>query len=114
MNDYLARRDAELLSPVYKALGLSVGILQMQMEDANRASAYRSDITYGTASEFGFDFLRDRLKQVGGNRTAQAAVLGPLGKKARIAGPINACNADIGAPWSTRSTVFSLTRRVRR
>jgi preprotein translocase subunit SecA len=76
VNDYLARRDAELLSPVYKALGLSVGILQMQMEDANRASAYRSDITYGTASEFGFDFLRDRLKQVGG-KTARAPFWAP-------------------------------------
>ena len=65
VNDYLARRDAEWMGPVYRALGLSVGILQMQMADQDRAQAYRCDITYGTASEFGFDFLRDRLKVSG-------------------------------------------------
>jgi preprotein translocase subunit SecA len=66
VNDYLARRDAETIGPVYNLLGLSIGVLQMQMEEGPRAAAYRCDITYGTASEFGFDFLRDRLKQVGG------------------------------------------------
>jgi preprotein translocase subunit SecA len=71
VNDYLARRDAETLGPVYRLLGLSVGILQMQLDEPKRAEAYRADITYGTASEFGFDFLRDRLKQVGG-QVAQA------------------------------------------
>src|SRR5205085_9454224 len=61
VNDYLARRDAEeLMGPIYRALGLSCGVLQQQMGDQDRARAYRSDITYGTASEFGFDFLRDR------------------------------------------------------
>jgi preprotein translocase subunit SecA len=65
VNDYLAKRDSELLGPAYQLVGLSVGTLQMQMEDSARAEAYRRDITYGTASEFGFDFLRDRLKQVG-------------------------------------------------
>jgi preprotein translocase subunit SecA len=62
VNDYLARRDAEWMGPIYQSLGLSVGVLQMQMEDSRRAEAYRCDITYGMASEFGFDFLRDRLK----------------------------------------------------
>jgi preprotein translocase subunit SecA len=62
VNDYLARRDAEWIGPIYQSLGLSVGILQMQMEESARFEAYRADITYGTASEFGFDFLRDRLK----------------------------------------------------
>jgi preprotein translocase subunit SecA len=65
VNDYLARRDAELMGPVYRALGLSVGCIQMQMGEQDRQQAYRSDITYGTASEFGFDFLRDRLKVAG-------------------------------------------------
>jgi preprotein translocase subunit SecA len=65
VNDYLARRDAEWMGPIYKALGLSVGVLQQQMPDQERHEAYRSDITYGTASEFGFDFLRDRLKVSG-------------------------------------------------
>jgi preprotein translocase subunit SecA len=67
VNDYLAARDAEWMSPIYTALGLTVGVLQMQMPDQARSAAYRSDITYGTASEFGFDFLRDRLK-VSGNK----------------------------------------------
>jgi preprotein translocase subunit SecA len=71
VNDYLARRDAELTSPVYAALGLTVGTLQMKMSEEDRALAYKADITYGTASEFGFDFLRDRLKVRGqGNQAA--------------------------------------------
>jgi preprotein translocase subunit SecA len=65
VNDYLARRDAETLTPVYQGLGLSVGVIQMQMGEQDRFKAYRSDITYGTCSEFGFDFLRDRLKVAG-------------------------------------------------
>jgi preprotein translocase subunit SecA len=71
VNDYLARRDAELMGPIYNALGLTVGVIQMQMHDQERRPLYRCDITYGTASEFGFDFLRDRLK-VAGNRGQDA------------------------------------------
>src|SRR5262249_59123489 len=67
VNDYLASRDAEWMGPIYTTLGLTVGVLQMQMPDPARAHAYRCDITYGTASEFGFDFLRDRLK-ISGNK----------------------------------------------
>ena len=62
VNDSLAKRDKEWLDPLYQSLGLSVGVLQQQMPDPERRAAYRMDITYGTASEFGFDFLRDRLK----------------------------------------------------
>lgn len=62
VNDYLARRDAEWMEPIYRLLGLSVGVLQMQMQDNLRIKAYQSDITYGMASEYGFDFLRDRLR----------------------------------------------------
>src|SRR5262249_12689212 len=57
-----ARRDAEWNRPVFEALGLTVGALQSQMADQDRARAYRCDITYGTSGEFGFDFLRDRVK----------------------------------------------------
>ena len=53
VNDYLASRDAEWMGPIYTSLGLTVGVLQQQMADAARAQAYRADITYGTASEFG-------------------------------------------------------------
>jgi preprotein translocase subunit SecA len=76
VNDYLARRDEELLGPVFEAIGLSVGVLQMQMPEQDRARAYKSDVTYGTASEFGFDFLRDRLK-VAGNRGQEAPFWDP-------------------------------------
>jgi len=61
VNDYLAKRDADWMSPIYKALGLSVGIIQTQMSQPQRRAAYACDVTYGTAKEFGFDFLRDRL-----------------------------------------------------
>jgi preprotein translocase subunit SecA len=65
VNDYLARRDCELMSPIYTNLGLTVGVLQQTMGEQDRYKAYRCDITYGTCSEFGFDFLRDRLKVAG-------------------------------------------------
>ena len=61
VNDYLARRDAEWMEPVYNLLGLSVGIIESQMSQPDRRKSYACDITYGTAKEFGFDFLRDRL-----------------------------------------------------
>lgn len=61
VNDYLAARDAELMGPIYKALGMKVGVIQTQQQTADRRTAYQCDITYGTAKEFGFDFLRDRL-----------------------------------------------------
>ncbi|MFL5329394.1 MAG: preprotein translocase subunit SecA [Gemmataceae bacterium] len=66
VNDYLAKRDSEWIGPVYAFLGLSVGVLQMNMSEPDRVAAYKSDITYGTAAEFGFDFLRDRMKLRGG------------------------------------------------
>jgi preprotein translocase subunit SecA len=66
VNDYLAKRDADWTGRIYTALGLTVGCLQMKMPDEARVAAYKADLTYGTASEFGFDFLRDRLKIRGG------------------------------------------------
>lgn len=71
VNDYLAQRDGDWTSSVYNALGLKVGVLQQKMSDDARKEAYRADITYGTASEFGFDFLRDRLKIAGDKGQAQ-------------------------------------------
>src|SRR4051794_17782558 len=61
VNDYLARRDAEWMRPVYEMLGLKVGILQANEMDEAKHEAYAADITYGTNSEFGFDYLRDNL-----------------------------------------------------
>ena len=61
VNDYLARRDSEWMGRLYKALGLSVGLLQNGMPLAAKRPAYEADITYGTNSEFGFDYLRDNM-----------------------------------------------------
>ncbi|HQU43894.1 MAG TPA: preprotein translocase subunit SecA [Pirellulales bacterium] len=61
VNDYLARRDAEWMKPIYDMLGMSVGVIETQMPQPARRKAYACDVTYGTAKEFGFDFLRDRL-----------------------------------------------------
>ena len=61
VNDYLAARDAKDMGPVYETLGLSVGVIQTPDRQDQRRKAYACDITYGTAKEFGFDFLRDRL-----------------------------------------------------
>jgi preprotein translocase subunit SecA len=62
VNDYLARRDAEWMSPIYTSLGLSVGCLQNNMNDNARQEAYNSDILYATNNELGFDYLRDNMK----------------------------------------------------
>jgi len=62
VNDYLAKRDTEWMGPIYNSLGLSVGTIQHDMNDADRKAAYRCDITYGTNNEFGFDYLRDNMK----------------------------------------------------
>ena len=61
VNDYLAQRDADWMRPIYSALGMSVGVIQSQQPQPERREAYQCDITYGTANEMGFDFLRDRL-----------------------------------------------------
>jgi preprotein translocase subunit SecA len=62
VNDYLARRDAEWMSPIYRMLGLSVGVIVHDLDDVQRRAAYAADITYGTNNEFGFDYLRDNMK----------------------------------------------------
>ena len=62
VNDYLARRDTEWMGPLYRMLGLTVGTIQHDMDDAARKQAYQADIVYGTNNEFGFDYLRDHMK----------------------------------------------------
>src|SRR5438067_5040391 len=61
VNDYLARRDAEWMRPIYEMLGVSVGVIQAEERDDLKHEAYAADVTYGTNSEFGFDYLRDNL-----------------------------------------------------
>ena len=65
VNDYLALRDASWMGPIYRKLGLTVGIIQSEMNNAQRREAYACDITYGTNNEFGFDYLRDNMKARG-------------------------------------------------
>ena len=63
VNDYLASRDADWMSPIYNFLGMSVGkILSQERDGAVKKAAYAADITYGTNNEFGFDYLRDNMK----------------------------------------------------
>ena len=66
VNDYLVKRDADFAAPIFELLGISVGFIQAQLDPGGRegirAGAYACDITYGTNSEFGFDYLRDNMK----------------------------------------------------
>jgi preprotein translocase subunit SecA len=62
VNDYLAKRDAEWMGRIYKFLGMSVGIIVHDLDDAERRQSYACDITYGTNNEYGFDYLRDNMK----------------------------------------------------
>jgi preprotein translocase subunit SecA len=61
VNDYLARRDANWMKPIYDLLGVTVGVIQSQMHPIDKMEAYSRDVVYGTNSEFGFDYLRDNL-----------------------------------------------------
>ncbi|MBI3607718.1 MAG: preprotein translocase subunit SecA [Nitrospirae bacterium] len=62
VNDYLAKRDSQWMGELYRFLGLTVGVIQHDLDDAARQAAYSSDVTYGTNNEFGFDYLRDNMK----------------------------------------------------
>ncbi len=61
VNDYLAKRDSEWMGRIYRFMGMDVGLIQSQMEPSKRVPSYAADITYGTNSEFGFDYLRDNM-----------------------------------------------------
>ena len=63
VNDYLAKRDAEWMKPIYNFLGLDVGLIYSNQEYQEKINAYKKDITYGTNNEFGFDYLRDNMAQ---------------------------------------------------
>ncbi|RKX23622.1 MAG: preprotein translocase subunit SecA, partial [Candidatus Zixiibacteriota bacterium] len=68
VNDYLALRDSEWMGEIYKYLGLTIGVIQNQMTNEERREMYLCDITFGTANEFGFDYLRDNMAQEAGDR----------------------------------------------
>jgi len=61
VNEYLAKRDAEWMSPIYEFLGLEVGLIHSNQDPLEKAASYKKDITYGTNNEFGFDYLRDNM-----------------------------------------------------
>ena len=86
-NDYLAARDEETLRPVFAFLGLTSGCVTAEMEDDQRRDAYAKDITYGTAKEFGFDFLRDRLKRGADEQTVPRTDLFLTGARLEGDGP---------------------------
>ena len=68
VNDYLARRDCEWMGQIYRFLGMRTGLIQNGMRPAAKIPAYQADVTYGTNSEFGFDYLRDNMVTKAGNR----------------------------------------------
>jgi preprotein translocase subunit SecA len=80
VNDYLAQRDAEWMMPLYEGCGVSVGIIQNDMDPEDRAAAYAADVTYGTNSEFGFDYLRDNMAQTIEDKVQHGGRLGPDGR----------------------------------
>jgi preprotein translocase subunit SecA len=69
VNDYLARRDANWMKPIYDLLGVTVGVIQSGMTDVDKQEAYSRDVVYGTNSEFGFDYLRDNLAEAIENKS---------------------------------------------
>ncbi len=83
VNDYLAARDARSMGPIYERLGLTVGCIQTPMQTDERRREYSRDITYGTAKEIGFDFLRDRLRTGGGGAYRQRNGFGAGGSAER-------------------------------
>ena len=104
VNDYLARRDAEWMSPIYDFLGLTVGILQNQMRHEVKIAAYAADITYGTNSEFGFDYLRDNMAGSLEEKVQHGQRITETARPSR----------RTTSRSSTRSTTSSSTRRARR
>src|SRR3954466_4806057 len=80
VNDYLAKRDAEWMMPLYEACGVTVGILQNNMDPDDKVEAYACDVTYGTNSEFGFDYLRDNMAQAMEDKVQHGGRLGDDGR----------------------------------
>ena len=91
VNDYLAKRDAEWMTPIYRMLGMSVGIIQTGMNQNDRRKAYGADVTYGTSKEFGFDFLRDRLllRRLGEEASVWKSGANELGKQSTAEQPVH-------------------------
>ena len=114
VNDYLARRDAEQLRPVYNALGLTVGLVEHGQQPQERQRAYACDVTYCTNKELVFDYLRDRLA-LGARRARARLLVDEIFKTRASRAAISACScAACISRSSTRPTACSSTRRARR
>ncbi len=97
VNDYLAKRDSEEMTPVYEALGLTVGLVVQGTEPDARRRAYNADVTYCTNNELAFDYLRDRIDNASG-----------LGRYARRAKQAHDRHGEIGSPGLLRGLAFAL------
>ena len=91
------------MRPIYEALGMTVGVIETQMSQPERRKAYACDVTYGTAKEFGFDFLRDRLLLRRISEGQSDLLGGMLGHGRRRRREARARRRPI-SPWSTRPT----------
>src|SRR3954449_10496874 len=80
VNDYLAKRDAEWMMPIYEGCGVTVGVLQNMQAYDEKIAAYACDVTYGTNSEFGFDYLRDNMAQSLEEKVQHGGRIGPDGR----------------------------------
>ncbi|MEM9058392.1 MAG: hypothetical protein AAGD86_13005, partial [Pseudomonadota bacterium] len=111
VNDYLARRDADLMRPLFAGLGLSVGVVTGGMGHRARQAAYACDITYCTANQLVFDYLRDSLAvgELGFGARLQIDWRASTARAAR-----RFCSVDYSLQLSMRSTAYSSTRRERR
>ncbi len=105
VNDYLAARDAQILRPLFDGLGMTVGVIEGKMQQGQRRKAYGCDVTYGTAKEFGFDFLRDKLleRRIG---EGQVDFLGGMLGQNREVGGTSRSNAPRISSSSTRPIAF--------
>jgi preprotein translocase subunit SecA len=82
-NDYLSRRDAEWMGPIYEALGVTVGVIQSGQSNEEKRAAYACDVTYGTNSEFGFDYLRDNMAQTLEDKVQHGGRISTEGERVR-------------------------------
>jgi preprotein translocase subunit SecA len=95
VNDYLARRDAEWMMPIYSALGVTVGILQNMQPYEEKRAAYACEVTYGTNSEFGFDYLRDNMATTLDEKVQHGGRFGPV--------PEGSPEGTVGKPLTGRA-----------
>jgi preprotein translocase subunit SecA len=112
VNDYLAERDAAWMGTVYRLLGVSVGVILGQMDNARRKESYAKDITYGTNNEFGFDYLRDNMVHSLAQRVQRGhhsmTTPAPFGCRCSIR---KSAICDVSRSWTWRRRAYISTMR---